>query len=101
MLANRRGPTLATIAARRRVAKEAPVSALSRPPERPSGLMDLAWSCVASEGQDNRNGPTERRGTAGARIWPGQQWGAMRGQRAGHGCLPILATSIHKCLVQE
>ena len=95
VLASRRGPTLATIAARRRVAKEAPVSALSRPPERPSGLKDLAWSRVASEGQDNRNGPTERRGTAGARIWPGQRWPAMRGKRAGRGRLLILARSIH------
>ena len=95
MLANRRGPTLARIAARRRVAEEAPVSALSRPPERPSGLRGLAWSRVASEGQDNRNGPTERRGTAGARIWPGQRWPAMRGKRAGRGRLLILARSIH------
>lgn len=83
VLASRRGPTLARIAARRRVAEEAPVSALSRPPERPSGLMDLAWSRVASEGQDNRNGPTEPRGTAV--LASGQASGGRRCAASGPG----------------
>ncbi len=69
-------------------------SALSRPPERSSGLRDLAWSRIASEGQDNRNGPTEWRSSAGARIWPVQRWQVTNGRRAGRGCLLILDRSI-------
>ena len=56
-LASRCGPTLARIVASQRIVEDAIVSVPSRPPERPSGFRDSAWSRFASGAKTTTTAP--------------------------------------------